>query len=105
MKFVISSEKSYYDRIEYDPHNAIIGWCLMQETSPMGVSIQADSEESAYALLVWARENFDLLRTYMREHKCPYKPEYMKEVIEKYVKRKNSSMQWAYDQVSPFDIG
>ena len=110
MKYIISGDAGGYyaedpDVTEYDPRNAAIAWCRMGEKHRTCASVMADTEEAAYALITWAYENFDELRVYMEEHKCPYKPEWMYKVIESQVEKGHSSLQWEFDQVEPFSFG
>ena len=91
--------------IEKHPENAILEWCKLGQKYPTYTSLQANSEQSAFALLVWAQANFDKLESWFEEFECPYKPEWMRGVIDFYVSKGKSSMQWNYDEISPFCMG
>ena len=110
MRYIVSATDPFdgplaCDKVEYDPENAIIAWCAMGEKYPTCASIQADTEEAAFKLLTWAKTNFERVEVYMTEHKCPYKTEWIKEMVEAQAENGKSSMQWKYDQVFPFCMG
>ena len=90
---------------EYDPENAIIQWCRYSEKYPTCASIQPESKDAGTSLLKWAKLNFEKVEVYMREHKCPYRIDWMKEQIESQVRNGKNSMQWEYDQLFPFCMG
>lgn len=109
-KYIISATEpmgeSYgTDIIKNHPEEAIIAWCELNKKYPTCASIQADNEQSAYELLTWADRNKDKLEAYMKKYKCPYKFEWITGIISSYIKKQRSSMQWEYDQVSPFAYG
>lgn len=102
-RYVVSS--SFEHKATHDPEEACLYWCQMQQSDVMNVSIQAANEASAFELIVWAQNNFETLAANMEKYKCPYKREFMKATIDEYVLKGSSSMQWPYDQVTPFDMG
>ena len=111
MKYIVSAVSPYgeplklSDEPEYDPENAIIKWCLYSKKYPTCVSIQPETKEDGMKLLKWANEHFDKVEVYLREHKCPYKVDWMKEEIASQVQKNEGSMQWDFDQLYPFCAG
>ena len=111
MRYIISvTEPGGYETaeapvVEHDPQNAIIAWFRLGERYPTCVAIQADSEGSAFELLKWAGANRDKMEVWMKEHRCPYRSIFLFDSISSYIKQGRSSMQWEYDQVSPFSFG
>ena len=104
MKYVISGMCSAY-ACEYDPQNAVIQWFRLSQEEPTCVCIQPKTEEDGMALLKWAEENFDKLEVWAKEHKCPYRIEWLEEEISSQVRKGTCSMQWEYDQLYPFCMG
>lgn len=110
-RYVISAlnlpfcEPERADAHENDPENAIIQWFRCGEKNPTCASIQAQTKEDGMKLLKWADLNFEKLEVWAKEHKCPYKTDWLKEQISSQVKNKTCSMQWEYDEVFPFCVG
>ena len=111
MKYVISAITSPFgeptggDIVEHDPENAIIAWCRLGEKNPTCTSLQPESEKAGMELIRWAYKNFDKIEIWTRQHKCPYKSEWMKARIESQLKNEKTSMQWPYDEIVPFCMG
>ena len=111
MKYIVSAVSQYGEPLElpnepeYAPENAIIKWCMYSKKYPTCVSIQPETKEDGMKLLKWANEHFDKVEVYLREHKCPYKVDWMKEEIASQVQKSEVSMQWYYDQLYPFCAG
>ena len=111
MKFIISAISGPFgepvcgDIYEYDPKNAIIQWFSLTEKYPTCVSIQPETIEDGKSLLKWADKNFEKLDVWAKEHKCPYKTDWLKEQINMQVNNNKCSMQWEYDQIFPFCMG
>ncbi len=111
MKYIITAATPYGEPCgvtnepEYDPENAVIKWCRYSEKYPTCASIQPATEEDGMALLKWTERNFERIEVYMEQHKCPYKPDWIKEQVSLQVKKGKTSMQWEYDQLFPFCMG
>ena len=111
MKFIISATNGPFgepvgdDKYEYDCENAIIQWFRLSEKYPTCVSIQPANEKDGLALLKWADMNFEKLEVWAKEHKCPYRIDWLKLEIQKQTNNNKCSMQWEYDEVSPFCMG
>lgn len=103
MKYTISGQ--YCIRYEHDPQNAVIQWFRLSEKEPTFVSIQPQTKEDGIALLKWAADNIDKLEVWAKEHRCPYKTEWLKEQILSQAAEGKCSMQWEYDQLYPFCMG
>lgn len=88
-----------------NPEEAILKWCKLQKDYPTCVSLQAATMEDGLELLKWAQMNFNTVRTYMKDNKCPYKTDWIKDHIDRYVHRRKCSIQWEYDQLFPFSMG
>ncbi len=88
MNYLISATISPYGEeapdhgYETDPENAIMKWRKFSEKYPTCASIQAKTEEDG--ILRWALDNFDKVEGYMRKHKVPYKPEWIKKQVKSY---------------------
>ena len=111
MKYLISATISPYGEqapgrvYKHDPEKAIKEWCRVSEKYPTCASIQPETKEDGQALLKWALNNFDTVKTYMREYKVPYKPEWIEKQLRRYVEANRNSMMWSYDEIFPFCMG
>ena len=110
MKYVISAFSSPFgDDVgsahEADPENAIIQWFRYSEKYPTCVTIQPETPADGMALLKWVNLNFEKLEVWAKEHKCPYRTDWLKEQVESQIKKGKCSMQWNYDQLFPFCMG
>ncbi len=90
---------------EYDPQNALIQWFRYSEKYPTCTSLHPETKEDGIALLKWAKLNFEKLEIWAKEHKCPYKTEWLKEQIVSQIYNNKCSMQWGYDELFPFCMG
>ncbi len=111
MEYIISAITSPFGESvdsgthECDPQKAIIQWFRYSERYPTYASIQPRTREDGIALLRWARDNFEKLETWAKEHKCPYRIEWLREQIESQAEAGECSMQWEYDELFPFCMG
>ena len=110
MKYIVSAMNPFGEpcrptESEHDPENAIIKWCIYSEKYPMCASIQPETKEDGMALLQWANANFDKVELYLKEHKSPYKTDWLKDEISLQIKNNKVSMQWNFDQLYPFCMG
>ena len=88
-----------------DPEIIIKRWCRYSKKYPTCVAICPETKQDGLALLNWAKEHFDVVEKYMLQYNCPYKVSWIRDTIDLYVAKNETSMQWDYDQLSPFSFG
>lgn len=110
MKYIVTAISDPFGEMEgqteYNaPEKAIEMWCKMSKKFPTCVAIQPETNEDGISLLKWAKENFNQVKEWMAEYKCPYKIEYIQKSIDEVLNKERPCIQWKYDQLFPFCYG
>lgn len=110
-RYIVSAVTSPFgEPVDYgfrtdDPEKAIEKWFIYNKDYPTCVDIQAKTDEDGRNLLKWADLNLEKLEVMMKDNKCPYKTDWLKEQISARAKSDRKTIQWEYDSVYPFCMG
>ena len=109
MKFIVSATtKAGEPAASFtfaNPDQAVHKWFELGKDYPMSVSIQPNTLASGLAIVIWAGDHFEKLDEWAEKYHCPYKMDWLKYQIADQILKKKVSMQWEYDQISPFCEG
>jgi len=100
------SQKGFKTVYTDDPREAIEAWFRAEDKFPGDATIKAYNADDELALRRWVLNNeADFQRMY-DSHKCPYKYEWLIEIVEKYKNKSSGLYSYGYpDQVEPFTYG
>ena len=109
-RYIISATESPFGEIadvaRFDSaEEAIIKWCELTQIYPTCVSLQAQTDDDARALMQWAFLNDDKMKAYLSKYNVPYKANWFMGQIRSKLSNGGQLIQWGYDEVYPFCKG